>query len=56
MPAISAEVLAERLAKGKPAPAVLLLGPDAYLRESCRERIVEMVIDPASRDWGVARF
>jgi DNA polymerase-3 subunit delta len=56
MPPISAEVLVERLAKGKPVPAVLLLGPESYLREACRERIVELVVEPASRDWAVARF
>ena len=56
MPPISAEALVERLVAGKPVPAVLLLGTEAYLREACRERIVDVVVDPASRDWAVGRF
>ncbi len=56
MAAISAEALVERLVAGKPVPAVLLLGPDAYLREVCRDRIVDVVVDPVSRDWALSRF
>jgi DNA polymerase III subunit delta len=56
MPVISPEALVERLVAGKPVPAVLLLGADSYLRETCRERIVDVVVDPASRDWALSRF
>jgi DNA polymerase III subunit delta len=56
MPALSTEMLAARLAKGKPVPVVLLLGQDAYLRSACRDLIVEASLDPASRDWGYRRF
>lgn len=56
MAAISSEAVVERLVAGKPVPAVLLLGPDAYLRETCRERIVDVVVDPAVRDWALSRF
>jgi len=56
MAAISPEALVERLVAGKPVPAVLLLGKDAYLREACRERIVDVVVEPAVRDWALSRF
>jgi DNA polymerase-3 subunit delta len=56
MPMISSEAVVERLVAGKPVPAVLLLGPDAYLRETCREHIVDIVVDPAVRDWALSRF
>ena len=56
MPPTTPEALVERLKAGKPVPAILIVGPDAYLRESCRERIIDVVVDPAVRDWGLARF
>jgi DNA polymerase III subunit delta len=56
MGAITAEALVERLTAGKPIPAVLLVGSDAYLRESCRDRIIDVAVDPAARDWALARF
>ena len=56
MPAISAEQMAARLQTGKPVPAIVLLGTDTYLRDLCREQIVTAAVDPASRDWAVARF
>ena len=40
MAQLSVEALVERLQQGKPVPAILLLGSDAYLREAARERIV----------------
>ena len=56
MAAISAEALVERLTAGKPVSPILILGADAYLREACRERIIDVVVEPAARDWGLARF
>ncbi len=56
MPPISPEALVERLVAGKPVPAVLLLGADAYLRQASRESIVDVVVDPAARDWALSRF
>jgi DNA polymerase III subunit delta len=56
MPAISTEALVERLVAGKPVPAVLLSGPDSYLRETCRDQIVNVVVEPSVRDWALARF
>jgi DNA polymerase III subunit delta len=56
MPALSAEQLAARLIQKKPLPAILLLGPDSFLRERCREQIIEALIDPAARQWSVKHF
>jgi len=56
MPAISAEQLASRLAPGKLVSAILLLGPDAYLRETYREQIIEAVVDRAARPWAVQHY
>ena len=56
MPPISAEQLVARLVQGKPLAAVLLYGPDAFLRESCREQIIESVVDPAARQWAVQHY
>jgi len=56
MPAISAEQLAARLAQGKPIPAILLLGSDSYLRETCREQVIESVVERAARPWAVQHY
>ena len=56
MAQLSLEALVERLQQGKPVPPILLLGNDAYLRETARERIVQVSVDPAAREWGVAKF
>ena len=56
MPAISVEKFVERLAKGKPVPAILLLGGDVYLRDLCRARLVEASVPDNARDWAVWRF
>jgi DNA polymerase III subunit delta len=52
----SVEQLVERLAKGKPISGVLLLGPDAFLRDLCRKKIIEAYVEDASREWAVIRF
>jgi DNA polymerase-3 subunit delta len=56
MAEISAEQLAARLTQGKPLPAVFLYGADAFLRESCREQIIEKMVDPATRQWAVQHY
>jgi len=56
MAATSPEKLLERLARGKPIPAVVLLGTDLYLREMCRNRIIDAVVPEGMRDWAVARL
>ncbi|HUK30746.1 MAG TPA: hypothetical protein VLV89_06500, partial [Candidatus Acidoferrum sp.] len=56
MPQLDLEGLLERLSKGKPIPAILLLGEDSYLKETCRNKIIETYVEEGTRDWGVARF
>ena len=56
MPPSDIEKLLARLAAGKPVAAVLLLGQEAYLRETCRKKLVEAVIPEANRDWAVVRY
>lgn len=48
--------LVERLARGKPVPAILLLGTDPYLRDLCRNQITETCVPEGARDWAVQRF
>ena len=56
MAATSPEKLLEQLARGKAIGAVLLLGTDHYLREMCRNRIIETCVPEAARDWALARL
>jgi len=56
MARVSAEEFRERLEKGKPAPAILLLGDEAYLRDSCRAALIEKFVPEAARAWAVSRF
>jgi DNA polymerase III subunit delta len=56
MAAISPEKLIERLAVGKPIAAVVLVGSDHYLREMCRNKIIEACVPESARDWAVARL
>ncbi len=56
MPAVSAQQLLARLAKGKPVPGILLLGSEAIC-VSCAARNSSMPMWPEGvRDWGVTRF
>jgi DNA polymerase III subunit delta len=54
MAGVSPEKLVERLANGKPVAAVVLLGTDQYLREICRNKIIETCVPKSARDWAVA--
>ena len=56
MAAASMESLLAALSKGKPVPAIFLLGGDSYLREMCRKKITDAFVPEGMRDWGVARF
>lgn len=56
MARISADELAERLEKGKPIPAILLLGEEPYLRDKCRAYLIERYVPEASRTWAVSRY
>jgi DNA polymerase-3 subunit delta len=56
MAKISVEEFGTRLAKGKPMSAVLLLGGECFLRDSCRARVIEKLVPEAARTWAISRF
>ncbi len=56
MPAGSPEKLIASLRAGKPPAAVVLLGSDSYLRELCRNKIIEASVPESARDWALARI
>jgi len=56
MARISANDLLSRLEKGKSVPAILLLGEEPYLRDSCRTLLIEKYIPEAARAWAVSRY
>jgi DNA polymerase-3 subunit delta len=56
MARISANDLLSRLERGKPIPAILLLGEEPYLRDSCRTLLIERYVPEAARPWAVSRY
>lgn len=56
MSEMTPQKLVERLARGKPVPAILLLGSDPYLRDLCRNQIIEACVPEGAREWAVQRF
>jgi DNA polymerase-3 subunit delta len=56
MAEVSAEKLVARLASGKPVPAIVLIGTDAYLSDLCRKQIIEACVPEVAREWAVARI
>jgi DNA polymerase III subunit delta len=56
MPDISAEKLIARLSTSKPVAAIVLLGTDSYLREMCRNKIIEACVPEAAREWALVRI
>lgn len=56
MAQISAGELLARLEKGRPVPAILLLGEETYLRDKCRAQLIERFVPEAARAWAVSRF
>jgi DNA polymerase-3 subunit delta len=56
MAAVSPDKLLERLAGGKPIAAVVLEGTDHYLREMCRNKIIQVCVPEGARDWAVTRL
>ena len=55
MPELSLDKLIERLAKGKTVPAIVLEGTDPYLREMCRNKVIDSYVPEAVRDWALGR-
>src|SRR5260370_37824531 len=56
MARISQQELVGRLEKGKPVPAILLLGEEPYLRDACRALLIERFVPEASRTSAVSRY
>lgn len=56
MAQISAGDLLARLEKGRPVPAILLLGEEVYLRDTCRAQLIERFVPAAAHAWAVSRF
>lgn len=56
MPGVATEKLIAALRAGKPPAAVVLLGSDSYLRELCRNKIIEASVPEGARDWAVGRI
>src|SRR5712692_8308957 len=56
MARISQEELVGRLEKGKLVPAILLLGEEPYLRDSCRAQLIDRFVPEVSRTWAVSRY
>jgi DNA polymerase III subunit delta len=56
MARVTAEELVARIGKGKPVPAILLLGEEPYLRDACRKELIERFVPEASRTWAVSRY
>ena len=56
MARISTAQLKEKLGKGKPVPALLLLGDEPYLRDACRTQLIESYVPEAARTWAVSRY
>ncbi len=50
---LSADKLLARLKGGKHIPAITLLGHDSYLRDLCRQSIIEAFVPASARDWAV---
>jgi DNA polymerase-3 subunit delta len=48
--------LKEKLGKGQPVPALLLLGDEPYLRDACRAQLIESYVPEAARAWAVSRY
>jgi DNA polymerase III subunit delta len=56
MARVSAEEFRKKIEQGKAVQTVLLLGDQAYLRDSCRAALIEKFVPEAARTWAVSRF
>jgi DNA polymerase III delta subunit len=56
VPSLSPEKLIEKLAKGKPVGAIVLEGSDPYMRDMCRNKIIDSYVPEPMRDWALARI
>ena len=56
MPRLSQNELFSRLKKGKPIPALLLLGEEPFLRDASRAQLIGAYVPEAARAWAVSRY
>lgn len=56
MPEVNVEELLQRLEKGRAMPAVVLSGTDAYLRDRCRNALIEKFVPEGAREWAVVKI
>jgi DNA polymerase III subunit delta len=56
MPKATTEDLLARLKKGTAIPALLLVGAEPYLRDTCRAQLIDAYVPEASRTWAVSRY
>lgn len=56
MPAVTLDNLLQRIAQGKPVPAILLLGTDPFLRDRCRAALIDKFVPETARVWAVTRI
>ena len=56
MPEMNVQNLLQRIEKGKPIPAVILLGSDPYLRDQCRNALIDQFVPQGAREWGVFKI
>jgi DNA polymerase III subunit delta len=56
MAPMNADELFKRLRKGKPLPAIVLLGEEPYLRDACRAQLIDQYVPETARTWAVSRF
>jgi DNA polymerase III subunit delta len=56
MPQATVQNLLQRIEKGRPIPGIVLLGADPYLRDQCRNALLEKFIPEGVRDWAVLRI
>jgi DNA polymerase-3 subunit delta len=56
MARVSQREFLARMEKGRPIPAILLLGDESYLRDSCRAHLIERFVPEVARVWAVSRY
>lgn len=56
MPQATLENLLQRIEKGGAIPAIILHGTDPYLRDQCRNALVERFIPEGARDWALLKI
>ena len=56
MPEINIQNLLQRIEKGQPIAVIVLLGSDPYLRDQCRNALIDQFVPQGARDWGVFKI